>query len=900
MIEEPSASERLLWAKVGEGRYADAHHPLIHHLIDTGVVAQLMWDRFLSPWSQSRLSSALGLNSSAARSWIGFLAALHDIGKASPGFQALVPDCIPILQAAGFSFSLRFSPPPHGTVSAALLPGVLQRLGLSRRSALTAAAVIGGHHGVIPTAADVDDVGPVAKGSGEWEAARASIIGELIHTFDVPGSAPQAIDLPAAAVVAGLISVADWIASDPANFAYAFPSFKDMGLDEYLDHARRAALGVGTQMGWTWTGPPRPAAFADLFGFSPRPVQQFAEELGGRLDLPCLVLIEAPTGEGKTEAALHLTDTWSSKIGRAGAYLALPSQATSNQMFGRVRTFLARRYPKDPVNLQLQHGHASLSADFAQLQREGRDLFAPVDVFDDRERSGVGAASWFVNRKRGLLAPFGVGTVDQALLATLHTRHVFVRLLGLSGRPVVIDEVHAYDTYMSTLLDRLLEWLAVLGSPVALLSATLPAGRHTQLNAAYARGLGSTGPGPSPARFPRVSWTAPSGTGTGHVEVSAAQRRQVDLRFLDSGFDLVGELSAALADGGNAAIVTNTVARAQAVYELLRAGFSANRFTAELGLLHARYTAAERQRREGRVLARYGPDAGPERPARSVLVSTQIIEQSLDLDFDLLVTEHAPADLLLQRAGRLHRHSRVRPRGLASPQMWVVRPEASGDQLDFGASRYVYAEHILLRSWLAVSAHTALHLPDMVQELVEAVYGEGVCPFAPGSPGAIQWQRSLESLQHELQSQQLEARIRCIPHPTQGEQVSELTRLHLEEDSPELHRELQALTRLTGPSVQVIAMGGTEEAPTLQAPSRNPVDLTVPPDHRLTRELLLNSIGVSSPGAARALLDIPVPAAWDRNALLRGSRPLVLSSEVTVGRYRLRLDDELGLVIGRA
>ncbi|NOX53379.1 MAG: CRISPR-associated helicase/endonuclease Cas3, partial [Planctomycetes bacterium] len=173
-------------------------------------------------------------------------------------------------------------------------------------------------------------------------------------------------------------------------------------------------------------------------------------------------------------------------------------------MFDRVRDFLARRYPQDKVNLHLLHGQAFLSDAYIEMQRLSRKLIQDQqdaelsrqsfeagqicdenDSDDDPHGHGVVAESWFAqNKKQGLLAPFAVGTVDQALLAVLQTKHMFVRLFGLTGKTVILDEVHAYDTYMSTILERLLEWLHALGCSVVMLSATLPKARRHALTRA--------------------------------------------------------------------------------------------------------------------------------------------------------------------------------------------------------------------------------------------------------------------------------------------------------------------------------------------------------------------------------------------------------------------------------
>ena len=394
-------------------------------------------------------------------------------------------------------------------------------------------------------------------------------------------------------------------------------------------------------------------------------------------------------GEGKTEAAMYLADRFAARLGQRGCYFALPTQATSNQMFTRVREFLKGRYPDNIVNLQLLHGHAALNAEFQTLLQSADA--EPECVCEDNDlhdhRPGVIAAEWFTYRKRGLLAPFGVGTIDQALLAVLQTRHVFVRLFGLAHKTVIIDEVHAYDAYMTTLLERLLEWLAALGSSVVLLSATLPKARRDALASAYVKGLGGNIALPPDDRYPRLTWVGQADSGSRHVETSERSSRKLSLQWIDGAvpkdgdaFPLGERLRVALEAGGCAAVICNTVTQAQKVYLALKEYFVGNADDGApiLDLLHARFLFKDRDERERRCLVRFGKpgalvDFGDKdlrevrRPNRAVLVATQVIEQSLDLDFDLMVSDHAPVDLILQRAGRLHRHPRA------------DRPEASGD-----------------------------------------------------------------------------------------------------------------------------------------------------------------------------------------------------------------------------
>ncbi|MGH2444328.1 MAG: CRISPR-associated helicase Cas3', partial [Chloroflexota bacterium] len=582
----------------------------------------------------------------------------------------------------------------------------------------------------------------------------------------------------------------------------------------YAQGAREKAQRALRALGFLgWKPKQDSVAFHSLFGFQPNPLQRLVIDRFPNVTGPTLTIVEALMGQGKTEAAMWLVDRATHTLGQGGCYFALPTRATSNQMFDRVRAFLARRYPADIVNLQLLHGSASLSDQFDELKREHFRLYEATNVDGDEDRgspAGVVASQWFTHSKQGLLAPFGVGTVDQALLAILQTKHVFVRLFGLSHKTVIIDEVHAYDTYMSTLLEQLLRWLGALDTSVILLSATLPEARRVRLLRAYEKGLGieesRTLP---PSRYPRVTWTSKS-SGLQAESVPQGDSHRVWIRWIegastDSGTRIIGEaLQQALAGGGNAAVICNTVDRAQKMYSALKDFFPgiATDAEPELDLLHARFPFEARDAREKRALRRYGkppkPDAGGAppnpRPHRSVLVATQVIEQSLDLDFDLLVTDMAPADLILQRVGRLHRHERgPRPTG-SVPYVWIMAPEVAEN----GTPRYsqwtdtVYDEHILLRSWLALRDRETLSLPEDVEALVERVYGDQSCP--PTLLPAIQhlWNVSEAEMKLALQKDADQAENRDVKPPWYDGPLWKIVEMPLAEDSPEVHRAHQA------------------------------------------------------------------------------------------------------------
>ena len=702
---DTSADDRLLacWAKLGTDNTPTGYHPLLFHMTDVAFVAWELWQSVLSPVQTMMLSEALGLedDQDTAGLWCAFLAGLHDLGKASPAFQLRVEkvraDVGARLQHSGLRVPVQHVPTralaAHGTVTAATLPDVLvSDFGLSPPVARDLGTIGGGHHGTLTQSSDIQKAKTADRdlGGPEWSFLRRDLVARLSEALGLSERrVPKGITNGAAMTIAGLVSVSDWIGSN-TDF---FPHDTSADIAAYLIRSRSQARKALDGLGWRLNfHPSGRRSFSDLFPAiqTPNSLQREVEELASTLRGPGIVIIEAPMGEGKTEAALYLADQWSQDGGLRGFYFALPTQATSNQMFARVRDFLESSRQDESVQLQLLHGHASLSAEFEVLRRNGDRIFSPSyqGVEADIAPPGVVAAEWFTHRRRGLLSPFGVGTIDQVLLASLQTRHVFVRLFGLSGKMVVVDEVHAYDTYMTTLLERLLEWLAALGSPVVLLSATLPRARRAALIDAYRRGLGHE---PSPehaeAEYPRVlralgsSEIISRSVGVSRLSKKVVRLEAVGYPPASQKEDIpgLGELlSEVLAQGGCAAVICNTVRRAQEVYQHLRPRFQglATDGYPKLELLHSQYPFHAREAREQRTLARFGRpgDSQTHRPRRAILVATQVVEQSLDLDFDLMVTEMAPADLLLQRAGRLHRHQRTYRIGGAKALVDPTRP----------------------------------------------------------------------------------------------------------------------------------------------------------------------------------------------------------------------------------
>lgn len=698
----------------------------------------------------------------------------------------------------------------------------------------------------------------------------------------------------------------------------------------YAEQAETQAQKALEKPGWLgWKPAPEALPFTSLFPKlpgSPRPVQMRIADLPGIDQAPGIVIVELPMGEGKTEAAIYLTDRWGVKLGQRGLYIAMPTMATANQMFSRAHEYLTHRYPESQINVQLLHSHAALATDLEALE-PGEPPVVPTNIelnFDQDEREpAVAAGEWFTRRKRGLLAPFGVGTVDQSFLAALQTRHVFVRLFGLAGKTVIFDEVHAYDVYMSIIFQRLLEWLGAVGSSVIILSATLPDARRLELINAYACGAGRPPVEELPvADYPRLTWLGEEGVGAESVAVSEQAKRTLTIEWVngqppDNGSDafaLGAHLQAALADGGCAAVICNTVNRAQQVYQALKPYFdrTASDGLPELDLFHARYLFQDRMAREQRALVRFGKPGGTvtmgdgttvevRRPKRAVLVATQVIEQSLDLDFDLMVTDMAPVDFLLQRSGRLHRHERPRYPGLQKPALWICKPRIDAQGIpDFGqANEAIYDKYVLLRSWLALQDRATIQIPDDIGELIEAVYDDRECPPDLDASMRAVWNTTREAYLADCKKEEFEAKDRWLKGPNDKGRVESLMRDPRSEDAPDFHRAHQALTRLIEPSVSVICLYGTEDRMTYDRAGRQIVPPSKVTSTADAKRLLMRSVTISNRRVHGALVKQEVPTEWQRSSLLCHHRRVLLDERdrAVIGGYQLRLDDDLGLVI---
>jgi CRISPR-associated endonuclease/helicase Cas3 len=894
---------QLLWAKTTDDKTVT--HPLICHMIDVAMCASILWEEALPQGIKVYLASFLGMQSNLedAGRVLSFWAGLHDLGKASPCFQMQHPATKSKEEKEELSFSRLDGSEKclHGHISARTLKPLLKReTGLPKAWAENVAQALGGHHGEWPTQLD-DFANSTLAGKGKWDKVRRVLFLRLKEIIAPPIFSPP--DLPTTesssffTLFSGFVSVADWLGSMENYFQPQQGAFDP---EKYAEYAKEQARKALQENGWLgWKPPSSTITITELCDIpAARPLQAAVVELSNQLTSPELVLIEAPTGEGKTEAAVYLADFWTRTLQQRGAYIAMPTMATSNQMHERIAKILKRRYQDETfLSFHLLHGNAAL---------EKSDK-VPV-LSKVYEKSGnIGAASWFTKRKRGLLAPFAVGTVDQALLSVLQTPHFFVRLFGLSGKTIIFDEVHAYDTYMDELFFHLLGWLKAIGASVVILSATLPESTRRSILQAY---TGKTMGNLPAAPYPSITWT--NGDNLPQVmSFPAAAPRTLQIETIGQEPQTIADtLERELKEGGYAAVICNTVSRAQEVYLALKERSLVP--PEDLHLFHARFPFGWRQEIEETVTRIFDNRAPENEPrVRKIVVATQVIEQSLDLDFDLMVSDLAPIDLLLQRAGRLHRNPqrKNRPRNLQLPRLLVALPPLENGVPKFSrGDTFVYQEYILLRSYLALPQQ--IKIPEDTRALLESVYGPEENLAGQISPDFQQaLKKSHQEMEKDRKENSVKARQKLIPSPENSELLTTpITRL--DEDNPELHAFMRAATRLALPSVTLICLHKTSDGKLALDPEPGSafIDLETAPDFEQTRLLMARKVEVTNYKLVEYFSDQQPPKSWKESPWLRYARCVefekVEGLDVGVFQapgkpWKLILDRKLGLVFDK-
>lgn len=939
------------WAKTDRSTNADGTlqrpewtRPLWAHLLDVAHSALLLWEVSVPHTFRKKLAQTLNLSVKEAGYVLSFLIGLHDIGKAIPSFQKLHDPSRKTLEALGLNFRDFPVPLHHGHASIVIMQRwmrsgtVLSDTSLGRYLS----AFVGYHHGLFVGKnwwrSQAKNINLNIFGDTAWDTERYALLDAVaaawFSTYPL-ASSPTALHdesgdttPPWLLGFAGWTTLADWLGS----MAECFPDVTVSSPQAYLATSRAAAQAALKKAGFYEPSPLTYTGFSNVFPFTPNALQKTLETLP-LSEEPMLVIAEAPTGEGKTEGAFALAGRQQhDATPNGGLYIAMPSQATSNGLFARTLTFLNKT--TSGGNFRLVHGNADLHdgqhtlfalgaqppltqlAAWQDSPREPKKGDASPSQQDDAT-TRMYTLRWFLNKKRALLAPYGLGTVDQAFLGILHAKHFFLRLYGLVGKTVIFDEVHAYDFYMSHLFIRLLEWLRALGTHVILLSATLPTEMRQRCLEAWGAPVRDA---PTPAPYPAI-WVS-DGTNA-YLEdggFKTSWHQNAELKRLDPTPGLVAQEIKRLYDAGAViGVICNTVRRAQAIYAALE---DLRLPKDDLLLFHARYIFRHRQDREAKAIGLFGKACKDRQP--KILVATQVAEQSLDLDFDVLFTDLAPIDLLLQRAGRLHRHLQLRPPDqrpalTQTPAIYWLCPDADPSDLPdlspigINTTQFsVYDALIVWKTWQLLRTREAWSLPADYRFLVDTVYNEDVTnPFAANEAGAKLWTDGVKQFRARQGRARTLAREQHIPEPQYlAELLSHTPNEQADPDDPKAHKTRRALTRDGSDSAEAIVLFQDDTgALFLDGAYETPAPLTIPRGREdlpraAVKQLLGNSIRLSYEGVIQSVLQTEAPASWKtavaHTPSLTYRLPLVLTNRSAIhGSYILTYDDDRGLLIAK-
>jgi len=735
------------WGKANkpDSQDASSYHLLVYHCLDVAAVGQVLLQK--DKHLLKRFTDITTLSDEVTTNLITFYLAIHDIGKFSDRFQNLRPDIFEHLRGCTYNkpYNVR-----HDTMGYHLWDSVWSPLWEDNLLHLEQGAgiekidwhdilkswvqAVTGHHGKPPL---LDDNGMTIRVQNlftdENIAMAQSFVNEVAELL-IPDQANQLLisydkDMEdsfkrSSWLLAGLAILSDWIGSNSEYFPL---NSKPMSLEDYwnniaLPKAEDAIKTAGVLPSGISSETGMGALFPKIDYPSPLQSHVSTCELA---DGAQLFILEEVTGSGKTEAALTLAHRLMNRGLGEGIFVALPTMATANAMYERLVEAYGLMFAAEATpSLVLAHSARHLSDKFRHSigleHSSGDGVYAR-----DEEAASAQCSEWLAdNRKKALLADVGVGTIDQGLMAVLPSKHQSLRLLGLSRNVLIVDEVHAYDPYMHTLLCTLLRFHAALGGSAILLSATLPIKQRQELVNSFSQGLDGKQHKLNENSYPLVTHSTGNCISQTPLHIREGTQRKVAVKFFDDISAVESSLVNTAKNGGCACWIRNTVDDAVDAYNTLSSKLGSENIL----LFHARFAMGDRQRIEKKVLDTFGKKGGNDIRRGKILVATQVVEQSLDLDFDYMVSDLAPMDLIIQRAGRLHRHTRNERSGTAILGIFAPcltdAPTENWYKDVFPKAAYVYPSHGQL--WLTaslLSKHGELVMPDDARNFIEGVFG---------------------------------------------------------------------------------------------------------------------------------------------------------------------------------
>ena len=756
----------LIFCYWGKSRQSEnnelEYHPLPYHSLDVAAVGEAILEQH--PKFINFIYKLTGAPTELILTWVRLLLLLHDIGKFSRIFQNLNPELLKKLQGnlpeIKVGYSVRHDTLGYWAWEEWGMEMLENNILLSPPSGISNVVwentwqawmrSVTGHHGMPPEGSANSQRHLALNFYREDKLAIQEYLNEILLLLEIsiPEWVPNKNFVQTSPRLswwlAGIAVLSDWIGSNTDFFPYHEPN---LDLPKYWEYAKERAENAVSMSGILPAESKTLQTFGDLFshlkGDPPRPLQSLVSKTEIE-NSPHLFILEDLTGSGKTEAALMLTHRLMASNQASGFYFGLPTMATANAMYGRVGKCYELLFEQGSFpSIVLAHGARGLSKSFRQSIIESGKMDKDYDEKD--LTATFRCSSWLAdNRKKALLAQVGVGTVDQALLSILYSKHQSLRLLGLLGKVLIVDEVHAHDAYMHSLLKTLLSFHAAGGGSAILLSATLPQKIRNELTEAFTKGLTdivtetSVGVECKSTEYPLLTHVRKDNITEIPVEKRSSIKRNVGIQMLNDEDSVVSFLIESSQGGRCSCWIRNTVKDARDGLQIIQNALIKNNLSPDKAdLFHARFVMGNRLEIEERVLENFGKN-GTNRRGK-ILVATQVVEQSLDLDFDEMVTDLAPIDLIIQRSGRLHRHVRNSQGEVLSsrrderdhPILRIFGPNPNDEirkdwySSFFAGASYVYQDHSQLwRTAKVLLANSGFVLPDDSRKLIESVFGE--------------------------------------------------------------------------------------------------------------------------------------------------------------------------------
>lgn len=660
--------------------------------------------------------------------------ARHDIGKASPGFQYMLgTNTEENPKYHSIEDIDRVYVRDHANISAEYL---IDQYSTIRRKHRFISALTRWHHGCkrdvvnntlsnengISSACGNDNTSPKNNGV-KWNSIRREIDDALKNIFGdgeafseyiynqykITGNEDSAICHEVVKYLTGFLSVCDWIASDEANYPpEQYANVDEFDYDLIANRAKEIIENIGLEYVEVING----FKFGDIFkgsdgtGYTPNWIQ---ENIANIIDSAGVYVVEAGMGSGKTEAALYGAYSAMEKGIVNGIYFAMPTQVTSNSIFDRFDKFIQACSNANSNDIRNVHGKSAM-----------------LDEMSKRH-------SWFNGNKRGLLAQFGVGTVDQSIVSVMGgIKHFYIRTFGLANKCIIIDEVHSYDLYTGTLINEMISQLSEFGCVIIVLSATLTANVRAKICKCEPEKIDA---------YPLIYKSTK--TITAHYSPTSLETcKEIHIRrvavgtgggfgrvdsFMNGREQIIAECQRRAANGEIVLWIENSVGEAQRIFDYFRLNCNFDK-----GLLHSKFTNLDRAKNEEYWISRLGK--GGDRSTGCVLVSTQVCEQSVDIDADFLVTALCPTDMMFQRIGRLHRHSGNLRK--SKPECVLLYMNEYGEMeyqniknpisLEYsnrcGVSTIIYEPAVLRSTHFVWENIKSVQVPNDIRSLIESTY----------------------------------------------------------------------------------------------------------------------------------------------------------------------------------